>query len=380
MLIDCCNNRIADRHFLNNDKICTREMKITNSGIPQKAVETAGLQFGRGTPAVKLLGNGLINRTYLVDFTSGPSLVLQCINQVTFPAPGNIINNYRLIQDYLGETAPGSVPALLKASDGNYHWVDDNKDFWRATAFINGSYALPLPGSAKEVFAAAKAFAHFTQSLEGLQASKLAVIIPHFHNLSFRYRQFEEAVKTAPVSRLLKATHVISEIRNHTALVEFYEAVEKDEQGFPTRIMHHDCKISNILFDRASGDVICPVDLDTVMPGKYFSDIGDMVRTMACTEEENSVTWESIDVNADYYNSIINGYREGMGNSLTQAELANIHQPGLLLTYMQCIRFVTDFLNGDVYYKTVYPEQNLNRALNQLILLEKLEAFIAANY
>ena len=355
-------------------------MEMTYSVTEKKRIETAALQFGNGVPVIKPLGNGLINRTYLVDFTGGSSLVLQCINQATFPEPGNIINNYHLIQDYLGKMDPHAVPALLKAADGKYCWIDEHNDFWRATAFIAGSYALALPRSESEVFAAAKAFAHFTQSLEGLQASRLAVIIPDFHNLGFRYRQFEEALKTAPVSRLLKATHVISEIRNHTALVDFYETVEQDEQRFPTRIMHHDCKISNILFDAASGAVICPVDLDTVMPGKYFSDIGDMVRTMACTEEENSVAWEMIDVNAGYYNAIINGYREGMGASLTAAEQANIHQPGLLLTYMQCIRFVTDFLNGDVYYKTVYPEQNLNRALNQLILLEKLESFIAANY
>jgi hypothetical protein len=141
--------------------------------------------------------------------------------------------------------------------------------------------------------------------------------------------------------------------------------------------MHHDCKISNILFDADTHEVICPVDLDTVMPGKYFSDIGDMVRTMACTEEENSTAWELIDVKPDYYHAIINGYLEGMGNDFTAAEKQHIHQPGLLLTYMQCIRFVTDFLNNDIYYKTSYPEQNLNRALNQLILLEKLEAFVA---
>jgi Ser/Thr protein kinase RdoA (MazF antagonist) len=151
--------------------------------------------------------------------------------------------------------------------------------------------------------------------------------------------------------------------------------VVQHEAGYPTRIMHHDCKISNILFENGTGAVICPVDLDTVMPGKYFSDIGDMIRTMACTEEENSKAWELIDVKKDNYTAIINGYLEGMRDNLTASELKHIHKPGLLLTYMQCIRFVTDFLNNDIYYRTTYPEQNLNRALNQLILLEKLETF-----
>jgi len=201
-------------------------------------------------------------------------------------------------------------------------------------------------------------------------------IIPNFHNLSYRYHQFEEVVKAAHIKRLLKATHVISEIRDRIALLDFYNTVANNATDYPTRIMHHDCKISNILFDKSTNAAICPVDLDTVMPGKYFSDIGDMIRTMACTEEEDSNAWELIDVKADYYNAIIKGYAEGMGDNLTNEEKMNIHKSGLLLTYMQCIRFVTDFLNNDIYYKTTYPEQNLNRALNQLILLEKLEVFV----
>jgi len=133
-------------------------------------------------------------------------------------------------------------------------------------------------------------------------------------------------------------------------------------------------QISNILFDRSTNAVICPVDLDTVMPGYYISDLGDMIRSMACTEDENSTAWENIAVNKEYYDTIIGGYLAGMGSRLTTAEQKNIHKAGLMLSFMQCLRYVTDFLQDDVYYKTTYPEQNLNRALNQLILLEKLEA------
>lgn len=343
-------------------------------------IEKAAVQFGKDSFVINPLGNGLINRTYKVDFSKSPSIVLQCINQTTFPQPENIINNYRLIQDYSKKTGGAGLPALLKANDNQYSWVDADGNFWRATAFISNSYASSIPANAAEVFTAAKSFGAFTQSLSGLKADQLAIIIPDFHNLAFRYQQFEDAVKKAHISRLLKSTHVISEARDRIALVDFYKEVETNEADYPTRIMHHDCKISNILFDATTGAVICPVDLDTVMPGKYFSDIGDMIRTMACTEEENSNAWELIDVKPDYYKAIINGYMEGMGNSLTVAEKKNIHQSGLILTYMQCLRFVTDFLNNDIYYKTNYPEQNLNRALNQLILLEKLEEFIGKNY
>jgi hypothetical protein len=141
--------------------------------------------------------------------------------------------------------------------------------------------------------------------------------------------------------------------------------------------MHHDCKIGNILFDISTREVICPIDLDTIMPGKYFSDLGDMIRTMACTVDENSRDWEHIDVRPEFYEAIVDGYLHGIGNELMEAERENIHKSGLLMTYMQTLRFVTDFLQGDTYYKTTYPEQNLNRALNQLVLLEKLEDFLA---
>lgn len=340
---------------------------------PTDVVEKASVQFGKGVPTIVPLGSGLIHRTYKVDFTESPSIVLQCINRATFPYPENIIHNYLLVQAHVQATGTNGIAQLLPASSGLYYWIDADENFWRATVFIPHSYAMSIPANAADVFAAARCFAAFTQSLNGLPAARLTTVIPGFHNLAVRYRQFEDTIKKAPIKRLLQATHVISEIRNRTALVDFYTAVENNEVDYPTRVMHHDCKISNILFNETTHEVICPVDLDTVMPGKYFSDIGDMVRTMACTEEENSTAWEAIGIRPDYYAAIVSGYKEGMGKDLTEAELKNIHQPGLLLTYMQCIRFVTDFLNNDTYYQTSYDGQNLNRALNQLILLERLE-------
>jgi hypothetical protein len=344
-------------------------------------VEKAAAQFGQGIPAVQDLGTGLIHRTYKVDYSEGTTAVLQCINQRTFPQPEHIIQNYLQIEQQLGAARQQPVPPLLRTiHSGKYYWIDDSGNFWRATQYIGNTYAPALPSDAREVFTAAKTFASFTHSLHGLPANKLSTIIPRFHDLAFRYQQFEEAVAKAPLALLMKATHVISEIRNRLYLVAFYRTVENDNENFPLRIMHHDCKISNILFDNNSRKAICPVDLDTVMPGKFFSDLGDMIRTMACTKEENSRDWELIDVIPDYYNAIVSGYLEGLDGELTIAEQASLHKAGPLLTCMQCIRFVTDFLNGDIYYQTSYAGQNLNRALNQLIYLEKLEQFISNHY
>lgn len=344
--------------------------------MERSIIQNAAAQFGKGQITVENLGSGLIHHTYKVDYSASPSVVLQCINQNTFQHPENIVQNYEVLYNYLSQHADASsIPNLIASNSGTYSFKDKEGNFWRATQYIPGTFAPTIPGNKNEVFSAACCFARFTKSLSGLNIQELAPILPGFHNLAERYEQFEAAIKKGPVFRLLRATHVISELRQKHSLVKFYQQLS-DENNFPTRVMHHDCKISNVLFEHATGKAICAVDLDTVMPGKYFSDLGDMIRTMACTVNEDSIAWENIDINKAYYDAILEGYREGMGDEFTAAEIKNIHKSGLIMAYMQCMRFVTDFINHDVYYKTSYDEQNLNRALNQLILVEKLEEFL----
>jgi len=348
--------------------------------MKEVTIQKAAVQFGQGEPTIELLGEGLIHRSYKVSFKpNGSMIVLQCINQSTFPQPENIISNYRLIHNFLPQDQKVLVPAPVLTINKKLFWTDEDGNFWRATTFIKDSFSPSLPKNTEQAYLSAKCFATFTNALAGLDASQLNIIIPRFHDLAWRYFQFEEAIKNAHISRLLKSTHLIAEIRQRKNLVDFYTNITSDP-GYKSRVMHHDCKISNILFDKETGKVICPVDLDTVMPGLFFSDIGDMFRTMSSTVEENSTRWEEIEVRKDFYKAIVKGYLEGIGNAFTTEELHHVHHAGLLMTYMQCTRFVTDFLNNDTYYKTTYPEQNLNRGLNQYILLERLEKFLKTEY
>jgi phosphotransferase family enzyme len=339
-------------------------------------VKKAASQFGSGEPLIEAFGTGLINHSYKIRFSDGTTLLLQCINQATFSQPENIIHNYKTISEALAVSGLVHVPKLAETRKGAHFWMDEQDNFWRATRFIENSYADSIAASAQKVYLASKCFAEFSASMNRLDPDKLEIIIPGFHDLNHRYEQFEQAILSAGINRLLKATHVISSLRERYRLVAFYKDLMNDTDAYPVRIMHHDCKISNILFDKVSNEVICPVDLDTVMPGRFYSDIGDMVRTMACSREENSTEWEHIDIVPEYYHSIIDGYLDGSRDTLTRQEKEHLHEAGQMLIYMQCLRFVTDFLNNDIYYKTSYPEQNLNRALNQLILLEKLETFL----
>lgn len=343
-------------------------------------IDKAAAQFGTGEPRIEPLGEGLIHRTYKVSFRGQDTpIVLQCINQTMFPQPENIINNYRIISQYLKyQTNTLQVPDMILTNAGKLFWIDQEENFWRGTGFINNSYTQSSLNNEKDARQVATCFARFTLALADLDTDQLDVIIPDFHNLKYRFKQFESAIEKATIQRLLKSTHVIAELRQRKFLVDFYEKVTTSPQ-YKLRVMHHDCKISNILFDASTKEVICPVDLDTTMPGYYFSDVGDMIRSIACTVDENSTQWEDIGVEKKYYTAIVSSYLEAMRGEFTDEEQQHIHHSGLILTYMQALRFVTDFLNNDTYYKTSYPEQNLNRALNQLILLERIEEFLTAD-
>jgi hypothetical protein len=338
-------------------------------------IKEAAAHFGKNVNSIVPLTQGLIHHTYKVEYAGDRPVILQCINRGTFAYPENIIFNYLLLSEYLHNGGKTHIPSMVAADNGEWFYIDAADNFWRATEFENNSSIVLHPQTPQDAYLAAHCFAKFTSDLAQFDASKFKVIIPGFHDLSLRYNQFETALGRADIKRLLKATHVIAELRQRTKLVHFYTSITEDP-AFKIRIMHHDCKMSNILLDATTKKVIGPIDLDTVMPGYYFSDIGDLIRSMAGTVDENSTKWEEIGIRKDFYEAIIKGYLEGTGSTFTQAEWDNIHQAGLIMIFMQCLRFVTDFLNNDIYYNTTYPEQNLNRALNQLLLLERLEEFL----
>ena len=333
--------------------------------------------FGLQNALVEPLGSGLIHYTYKA-LADGQAIVLQQINTKVFADPQALVQNYLVVYDHLRQQGSIQIPAPVPATNGSWLLRDADGSAWRATEFISNSYSPDATDNARAAFTTASCFGQFSKALTGIDKSRLQVVLADFHDLSFRYHQFEDVVANVYGLRLMRATHVIAELRERKYLVDFYASI-KNNPEYPVRLMHHDCKIGNILFDIETREVICPIDLDTIMPGKYFSDLGDMIRTMACTVDENSREWEIIDVRPEFYDAIVSGYLQGIGTELTEAEKATIHKSGLLMTYMQTLRFLTDFLQGDIYYRTTYPEQNLNRALNQLILLEKLEEFLAKN-
>lgn len=326
------------------------------------------------------LSGGLINHTYRVMSDQEPAFLLQQINTRVFPAPQDVQDNYMHIWKYAKAQAPAfKLPAPVVTNEHQLLYKDKNSQYWRAFEYLCDTHALPVAETPVQAAATAETFAGFSAAFSAMDVSLLKAVIPGFHDLAWRYRQFKDAIASGNEVRLNKTDAMISALLSRERYVQFFETV-KSSDAYPLRVMHHDAKIANILFDKKDGQVVCPVDYDTVMPGYFFSDLGDMIRSMTPCADENSTDNETLCIRGDFYKAILDGYLSVMDTQFTADEKKNIHYAGIIMIYMQALRFLADYLNNDIYYRVTHPEHNYERALNQLTLLEKLEAFLEQEY
>ena len=315
-------------------------------------------------------GNGLINKTWLLEYRS-LGFILQEINQQVFHSPVDIAYNLKLITDHLEEVHPGYlfVAPLLTPQGANM--VQCQGGYFRIFPFVQHSHTSDVVETPEEAYEAAKQFAGFTRNLCGLDPNKLKVTIPHFHDLTLRYLQFELALLHGDPTRIKQAKSLITFITDHRKISGEFEYHRAD---LKIRCMHHDTKISNVLFD-GNNRALCVIDLDTVMPGYFTSDVGDMMRTYLCPVSEEEADLSKICIRREFYTAIVEGYIEAMKDELRESEKEHFILSGKFMIYMQAIRFLTDHLNGDIYYGAKYEGHNLVRAANQVELLERLIEF-----
>lgn len=347
--------------------------------IYQEALDAFANPFHEFT--VKPLKAGLINESFKVTSKmTGGSFLLQKINQHVFLKPEKVQHNYETLWKFLkSEEINFFIPEPKYFPDDTTLFCDSKNNFWRVFEFVESTLTQNIAEKPTDAKAVAITFAEFTSCFSDFDIEQLYITIPGFHDLSSRFKQFKESLHKNDFSRLSKSSSIINELKKREAYANFYDIMTESDE-FPQRVMHHDAKISNILFDEENGQPVCPVDLDTVMPGYFFSDIGDMIRSIACSHDENSIEFDSISIRKDFYQAILDGYQSVMNDFFTDSEKKYIHYAGVLIIYMQALRFMTDYLNGDIYYKIEYAEQNFDRAKNQFILLEKLEEFLKAEY
>lgn len=323
--------------------------------------------------SLEAISGGLINQTWKMS-AKGENFILQRINDNVFKEPKKIATNVRLLANHLKEISSDYfLVSAIKTESGEELAYETGKGYFRLTPFVENSKTIHVVESPEQAYEAALQFGRFSSSFFDFDAKQLHVTIPNFHDLAYRYKQFENALLTGNPQRVNACSDEINQIRRYVHLVDEYNQILRNPV-FKLRVTHHDTKISNVLFD-LSNNGICVIDLDTVMPGYFFSDVGDMMRTYLSPTNEEETDFSKIEVRPMFYHAIVQGYSDGMKGALSEEEQNSFFLAGQFLIYMQALRFLTDYLNNDVYYGAQFEGQNLTRAQNQLCLFS---AFVRA--
>ena len=325
------------------------------------------------------LGNGLINDTYkiMLKGEEKPRYVLQHINDKVFTDVEMLQRNIETVTDHIrkkyeerGVADIGrKVLHFLKADTGKTY-VKEGEAYWRVMDFIADSYTYDAV-TPEYAYYAGKSFGDFESLLADLK-EPIGEIIPNFHNIEFRLKQLEEAIATDAVGRMKdpEVQEFVKKIQDHAEEMCLGERLYR-EGKLPKRICHCDTKVNNMLFDK-DGNVLCIIDLDTIMPSFVFSDFGDFLRSAANTGAEDDPNLDNIHFNMEIYKAFLKGYLEGTESFLLPIEREHLPYAAMLFPYMQAVRFFADYINGDTYYKIKYPEHNLVRTRAQWKLFEEI--------
>ena len=313
---------------------------------------------------IKPLGSGLINDTFRVYTDGADDYVLQRINNAIFKDVELLQHNIDCATAHIRKKGGMTLTFLPCKATGKSYWTD-GETYWRVSVFIKDSFTYDTVNPEYSYYAG-KAFGQFEAMLADIPDT-LGETIPDFHNMELRARQLKEAVQADAAGRM-KEPEVQAILKD---LQQYEEEMCKAERLYregklPKRICHCDTKVNNMLFDK-DGNVLCVIDLDTLMPSFVFSDFGDFMRTAANTVAEDDPAIEKVALRMDIFEAFAKGYIEG-ATFLTPIEKENLPYAACLFPYMQAVRFFADYINGDTYYKIQYPEHNLVRTRNQVAL------------
>ena len=332
--------------------------------------------------------SGHINVTYRLEYADGDghkkAYTLQRINTVAFRDPASLMRNIGLVTEHIREklVADGEDPArrvlhFVKADNGTLLYEDGEGGFWRAYGFVDHAIAYDKIEKPVHFYEAGRGFGLFQNALADFSAEALSETIPDFHNTPKRYEAFLEAVRLDPVGRAADVADEIAFFEERKDMMRLIvDGLASGE--LPRRVTHNDTKMNNVLLDEQTGKAICVIDLDTVMPGSALYDYGDAIRFGACTASEEETDLAHIQVNMELFEAFTRGFLETVGDRLTEAEIALLPVGAKMMACELSMRFLTDYLNGDVYFKTKYPTHNLVRAHAQMQLLRDMEKKEAA--
>ena len=356
------------------------KMSITNSTKVIEIVK-AYPEYGKYI-GFKPVDNGHINDTYIIEYEKdGEHLyyLLQRINTNVFKKPAELMDNVMGVTEFLkkkiraaGGDETRETLTVYPTKDGRNYYLSQDGSYWRLYNYVQNTYTLNEISKPDDFKNAAITFGNFQRMLADYPIETLYDTIPNFHNTVSRFADFKKAVEDNASNRK----------NNCEKEIEFAFAREKDcsvltdliaNKRIPLRVTHNDTKLNNVLFDNETKKGICVVDLDTVMPGLSLYDFGDSIRFGANTAAEDEQDLSKVQLDLELYKAYVEGYLEAAGSALTENEIKYLSFSAKLLTLECGMRFLGDYLNGDVYFKIEYPEHNLVRARTQFKLVEEIE-------
>mgnify|MGYP002190611978 FL=1 len=354
-------------------------------GVTSRNLEDALYAFGFGNQCsyVKPFGEGHINETYAVYMPTEAgdefAYILQRVNNNVFKDPAGVMENIFGVTEYLrnvireeGGDPDRETLSCIKTKDGRTFFEDSEEQPWRCYNYIPNSVCYQLVEEPEQFYQSGNSFGHFLKQLGNYPAASLNETIPDFHNTVKRFANFQRAVKRDIKNRAITCRQEIKFALDREA--DCAVLVKQQEEGkLPLRVTHNDTKLNNILFDAETGRGLCIIDLDTIMPGLAANDFGDSIRFGAATAEEDERNLDLMHFDISLYELYVKGYLEATEGVLTPEEIESLPWGARLMTLECGMRFLTDYLEGDTYFKTAYPEHNLVRARTQFRLVDEME-------
>ena len=324
-------------------------------------------------------GSGHINDTYRLTYGTGKHYILQKMNRSIFTKPVELMENVSGVTAWLkkkiqenGGDVERETLNLVMTKDGLPYYVDEDGEYWRVYLFIENATCYDMVKDEEDFYQSAVAFGHFQRLLADYPAETLHETIVNFHNTVDRLDKFKTAVEKDICHRAADVEKEIQFVQDRTELA--HVLCDMQDQGkLPLRVTHNDTKLNNIMIDNATGKAICVIDLDTVMPGLSVNDFGDSIRFGASTGAEDEKDLTKVSCNLHLYEVYVKGFIEGCGGALTETELDMLPMGAILMTFECGMRFLTDYLEGDHYFKIHREGHNLDRCRTQFKLVKDME-------
>jgi len=324
-------------------------------------------------------GSGHINETFALTLEQGGAItrfILQRINRRVFKDVPRLMDNIARVSGHLARKAPADpreVLTLVRTREGAACFADAAGECWRVYDFVERASSHDLLGDPRQAFEAALAYGRFQRLLADLPAPRLHDTIPDFHHTRQRFAMLQRAIAENRAGRRGEAAREIEFARAREAITDVLLALHAAGK-IPERITHNDTKLNNVLLDDATGRGVCVIDLDTVMPGLSLYDFGDMVRSATNSAAEDETDLARVQMRLPVFEQLAAGFLAGTDGALNAAEVEHLAFAGRLITFEIGMRFLTDFLAGDVYFRTKRPNHNLDRARCQFALVASMEA------